>query len=283
MTLKEAQKYLISSLLHLYSADEAKSVANIVLRQVTDYNQVQVLLYADELLSDLQRSRIECYLTELMQGVPVQYVIGIAFFAGLNFEVNPNVLIPRPETEELLDILVRDVGRLNSPVLLDLGTGSGCIAISLKKKIPRAQVFALDVSNKALQVAKSNAQNHETHVCFIHADMLLEDLPNNIPLLDVIVSNPPYVTRQEQMSMHRNVLDHEPHLALFTPKESPLLFYESILRHAKRLLKPQGKIYLEINQYLGEETKELFLMAGFRNITLLNDFKNNQRFLVVAY
>jgi release factor glutamine methyltransferase len=218
--------------------------------------------------------------------------LGTTHFYGLEFEVNSNVLIPRPETEELVDWIVqsRNSGtKVNPEVsgqssipkfrdkILDIGTGSGCIAISLAKNLPNAEVFALDVSDKALATAQKNAELNQVTIQFIHQSILeIDDLGQQF---DLIVSNPPYVRHLEKQEINKNVLDNEPHLALFVEDNDALIFYRKIAELAQKNLNPQGQLYFEINQYLGQETFDLLQEMGFKDITLRKDIYGNDRMI----
>ncbi|MEE9363333.1 MAG: peptide chain release factor N(5)-glutamine methyltransferase [Cellulophaga sp.] len=217
-------------------------------------------------------------LSDLKLEKPIQYIIGKTHFYDLEFQVNKSVLIPRPETEELVDWIVSEYKNTNSELrILDIGTGSGCIAISLAKNLPNAKVFALDVSINALAVAKQNAKVNEVNIEFIEADIL--DVDSLDCKFDVIVSNPPYVRELEKKEMSKNVLEEEPGLALFVSDENPLVFYKSIAKFSKGNLKENGTLYFEINQYLGRETKNLIENIGFKEIELRKDMYGKNRML----
>ena len=226
----------------------------------------------------------------MLKEKPIQYITGEAWFYGLRFEVNENTLIPRPETEELVEwIIESQKSKVKSQKIsiLDIGTGSGCIPISLKKEIPNAIVSAIDVSEKALEMARKNAVDNEVEVHFILQNILEIDTLNELPIsnfqfqteFDVIVSNPPYVRNLEKQEIKKNVLDYEPHLALFVEDSDALLFYRKIAQLALTSLTPNGKLFIEINQYLGKETVELLENLGFKNIELRKDFVGNDRMI----
>ncbi|MFD2098369.1 peptide chain release factor N(5)-glutamine methyltransferase [Flagellimonas iocasae] len=244
-------------------------------------------------------------LSQLKQERPLQYILGEAHFMDLELKVNESVLIPRPETEELVQWILDDLDAehtrsvistpLNDPLtetlhpipithhpkpftLLDIGTGSGCIAIALAKHIPQAKVYALDVSEEALVVAQENAKNNQVDITFLHQDILELELALELDF-DLIVSNPPYVRELEKSEIKKNVKEYEPETALFVPDEDPLLFYRAIAEFSKRNLKKNGTLYLEINQYLGEETKALLKAHNFSEIELRKDLFGNDRML----
>uniref|UniRef100_UPI004049AE09 peptide chain release factor N(5)-glutamine methyltransferase n=1 Tax=Gelidibacter sp. TaxID=2018083 RepID=UPI004049AE09 len=214
---------------------------------------------------------------------PIQYIIGETEFYGLPFKVNSHTLIPRPETEELVELVINNVKLKSTRPLsiLDIGTGTGCIAISLAKHIVNAQVFAVDVSNDALKVAKENAVLNAVNVEFLKADILNWQSESRLQELkfDIIVSNPPYVRHLEKAEMKANVLQHEPHLALFVDDANPLQFYRAITEFASQKLQPNGQLYFEINQYLGDEMLQLLKSFHFKNIELLTDIFGNHRMM----
>jgi release factor glutamine methyltransferase len=219
-------------------------------------------------------------LQELKKEVPIQYLLGKTNFYGLDFEVNENVLIPRPETEELVEWIVKENAKTDKTKtlkILDIGTGSGCIAVSLAKNLPNAKVYAIDVSKKALETAKRNAINNKVEVTFLLNDVLeLEELPYDF---DIIVSNPPYVRHLEKEEIKKNVLDYEPHLALFVEDHDALIFYKKIATLAQDNLFKNGQLYFEINQYLGKEMIDLLEEMEFKNIELRKDIYDNDRML----
>lgn len=216
-------------------------------------------------------------LAELKEQKPLQYILKTAYFCGLTFEVTPDTLIPRPETEELVQWIGETVDK-NVPLrILDIGTGSGCIAISLAKSLANAEVTAIDISSKALEVAKRNAENNNASVIFIQTDIL--ETTQLSQTYDVIVSNPPYVRMLEKASMKSNVLAYEPHTALFVEDKNPLIFYEAITELAKRYLEEGGWLFFEINQYLGVEMKELLAKHQFKNSSLQKDMYGNDRMI----
>lgn len=217
-------------------------------------------------------------LVQLRKEIPLQYIIGKTEFYGLPFKVDKNVLIPRPETEELVSWIIEDVKKNSDKIkILDIGTGSGCIAISLAKNIPNAEIWALDTSKKALKIAQENAILNNIEIKFINEDILqLDELTTQF---NSIVSNPPYVRDLEKKEIKNNVLDNEPHLALFVKDSNPLLFYDKITDFGKKNLIPNGNLYFEINQYLGKETMDLLEKKELKNIELRKDIFNNDRMI----
>ncbi|HBS53588.1 MAG TPA: peptide chain release factor N(5)-glutamine methyltransferase, partial [Flavobacterium sp.] len=219
-------------------------------------------------------------LEQLKKEIPIQYILGVTHFYGLEFEVNSAVLIPRPETEELVDWIIQNSKSKaqNSRLkILDIGTGSGCIAVALAKNLLNAQVFALDVSEQALATAKTNSEKNQVQLAFIHQSILETlDLGQQF---DIIVSNPPYVRELEKQEIKKNVLDNEPHLALFVEDNDALIFYRKIAQLAQKNLNPQGQLYFEINQYLGQEMLDLLQGMGFKNCELRKDIYRNDRMI----
>ena len=259
----------------VYDAREAHALALLVLDDVFGVSAVDV--YADKVrnFSEEEHSRLENILQRLCNSEPVQYVLGYADFCGLRLAVSPATLIPRPETEELVDWVAAEAAEKPCR-LLDVGTGSGCIAIALAHRLPQAAVEAWDVSEEALAVARKNAESHGVDVTFTCCDLLAE--PPAEGAFDVIVSNPPYICESEQADMEAHVLRHEPHLALFVPNDDPLRFYRALALLGKRSLIEGGSIFMEINQAYGAETAALFEAMGYRT-ELRRDFFHKDRML----
>ncbi|SKB34362.1 peptide chain release factor N(5)-glutamine methyltransferase [Daejeonella lutea] len=281
MTIASIEKIFIEDLTGLYGPEEAGSIAWLVIGFVCKINRTQYLNNKNDDLSGREVTTFHRILSDLKKGVPVQYLLGETEFYGSIFKVNSSVLIPRPETEELVDWVLKDlkirIAELQEPTLLDIGTGSGCIPISIKKYLPNLGVAALEVSNDALEVAKENAKLNHTDIHFTLDDIL--NPTADWQTFSVITSNPPYVTLAEKNHMHVNVLEHEPHLALFVPEDDPLVFYEAIARFASQHLEKGGFIYLEINENLGQETVSLLSRKGFRNIQLRQDLRDRDRMI----
>ncbi|WP_158799469.1 peptide chain release factor N(5)-glutamine methyltransferase [Pedobacter sp. L105] len=278
MDFKQLEQYFISELAVFYDQEEARQLFYLAVTSIFDWNRTQLLIHNNEIPDDDQLLSYRKLLNELKDGKPLQYVLQETWFYGLKFKVNPAVLIPRPETEELVAWILETVAaeKLDETYVLDIGTGSGCIAITLKKNLSNAQVSALDVSAAAIAVASENAALNETPVNFIPADIL--SYQSNVKY-NLIVSNPPYITEQERQEMHQNVLDHEPHLALFVSDDNPLIFYKAIADFALRQLQPQGRLFFEINEYLGIETVEMLKDKGFKNISLRKDMQGKDRMI----
>ena len=279
MRIKDYRSIFIETLQPIYDAAEAESFFYLILAFKMKMKRIDLALQPDSNLSEDQLAEWDFLLQQLLQEVPIQYLLGRTHFYGLEFEVDENVLIPRPETEELVDWIVSDSQSQNSTNLniIDIGTGSGCIAIALSKNITQAQVAAIDISEKAIEIARKNALSNGVVLTFILQNILeTEDLNTQY---DIIVSNPPYVRHLEKAAIKRNVLEHEPHLALFVEDHDALLFYRKMAKLAQKNLKENGKLYFEINQYLGKETITLRENLGFVNISLRKDIYGNDRMI----
>lgn len=268
----------------VYDINETEAITLLVIAEVTGLSRASIKAFPERELTAEQSKRVKNILIELQTGKPVQYIIGVTEFYGLPFKVNPYVLIPRPETEELVEwILLSEGERLKVKgerfSLLDIGTGSGCIAISLKKNLAYAVVSAIDISEGALQTAKENAVLNEVDVNFLQADILNTKPGNESAQYNIIVSNPPYVTLDDKKQMHSNVTDFEPHTALFVPEHDPLIFYRAIAGFALNNLIAGGLLYFEINENLGKETVELLAGKGFKNIELKKDMSGRDRMI----
>jgi release factor glutamine methyltransferase len=284
----------------IYDVNEVESLTLLTISHVTNLSKASVKAFPERELNDEQAQKLTGIVAELITGKPIQYILGVTEFYGLPFKVNPNVLIPRPETEELVEwVLAVCSGQLAvgggqfAGSILDIGTGSGCIAISLKKNLPDAQVSAIDISDGALQTAKENAVLNDVHVQFIQADILdtatahhsLLTTHHSPPLTThhIIVSNPPYVTLDDKKQMHTNVTDFEPHTALFVPENDPLLFYRAIADFATGNLTPGGYLFFEINEGLGKETVELLRAKHFTDIELKKDMSGRDRMIACRW
>lgn len=278
--MTETIAYINNSLKDLYPKSEISSLVRLLMERICGLQPHHFLLCKDKELSEAEKSRIREIVEQLKKSVPIQYIIGIADFYSLEFEVDPAVLIPRPETEELVEqIILENTGK--EIKILDIGTGSGCIAITLGVHLKQAKVIAVDISAPAIETARRNAKRNRTTVTFIQTDILDTDRADReIPFLfDVIVSNPPYVKESEKEWMEKNVLDYEPHLALFVPDEDPLLFYRQIARLGKKKLKKEGRLYFEINAQCGQATAGMLQDEGYTNIELLQDLSGNDRII----
>ena len=289
MNIRSLKTYFFSELQTIQEDSEIESFFFILTEFLHNLKRIDVSLHPDFEITESYFKKWQTIISELKTEKPIQYITGEAWFYGLRFEVNENTLIPRPETEELVEWIVEsqkskvenlNIQKSNNLTILDIGTGSGCISITLKKEIPNAQVSAIDISEKALEIARKNASDNQVEVNFIHRNILeTESLDEKY---DVIVSNPPYVRNLEKQEIKRNVLDYEPHLALFVDDSDALLFYRKIAQLALKSLAPNGKLFFEINQYLGKETIELLEQLGFKNIELRKDFMGNDRMICAS-
>ena len=280
MKIKQYRTQFIKELSSLYDAYEAESFFYLVLENKHKLRQIDLALNHELTFSDADLAVWSTFLKQLKKEVPVQYLLGKTNFYGLDFEVNENVLIPRPETEELVEWIINENSKADKSKkikVLDIGTGSGCIAISLAKNLPNAEVYGIDVSKKAIETAKRNAINNNVDVTFMFLDILeTEELKCNF---DIIVSNPPYVRNLEKAEIKKNVLDYEPHLALFVDDNDALIFYRKIATLAQKNLLENGQLFFEINQYLGQEMTELLEKMDFKNIELRKDIYDNDRMI----
>ncbi|RAK20215.1 release factor glutamine methyltransferase [Flavobacterium aquaticum] len=289
MVIKELKTHFFDTLKNIQDEQEIESFFFILTEYLHNLKRVDLVLNPNFELSEEEVEKWNTILTDLQQEKPIQYITGETWFYGLRFEVNENTLIPRPETEELVEWILNSPNIHHpSPInILDIGTGSGCIPISLKANLSQANVSAIDVSEKALEVAKRNAELNKVEINFIEANILevedLSQLPSPIihhpSSYNIIVSNPPYVRNLEKQEIKKNVLDYEPHLALFIEDTDALLFYRKIAQLALKNLTPNGLLFFEINQYLGKETVELLENMGFKNIELKKDIYGNDRMI----
>lgn len=281
--VRDCRRYYASELEKIYDSNEANALIMILLEHYFNIDRVIIAMEPELRLSESELLTLHFAVKELLKNKPIQYIIGETEFCGLRFMVEDGVLIPRPETEEMVKMIANSVGTRATSVhcsILDIGTGSGCIAISLAKLLKDSTVTAVDVSEKALEIAKKNAEANDVNVNFIKDDILN---PKNQELIDnqydIIVSNPPYVCESEKTEMRANVLDYEPSTALFVPDNDPLIFYRKILELAQKTLKHAGEIWFEINEKFGEEMKNLCFEMGFKNVEILKDFREKDRIL----
>lgn len=274
MILKEAIEQLRAGLSGIVEPHEAQAMIRVICEDIFNYDAVDVALRQDSELPEFAQQRVSDVISRLRRHEPLQYIVGSARFHGHKFKVTPAVLIPRPETEQLVDLIV-DENPASDLRVLDIGTGSGCIAISLARALKFAQIDALDVSRDALVVARDNAAALKAKVRFFESDILL---PQPAATYDIIVSNPPYICWSEREAMERNVKDYEPGQALFVPDNDPLLFYKSIAPYAMQSLDKGGRLYLEINQRFGREVKQLLEDNGFDEVRIIEDSYGKVRF-----
>jgi release factor glutamine methyltransferase len=279
MTVQMAFQQLQTQLRLCYSEREATNIAHLVFEHLTGWSRTERIIHKAVVLTTNQQFQLQRYTQELLQHRPLQYVLSEAWFAGKPFYVQEGVLIPRPETDELVAWILETV--LPQPTtVLEVGVGSGCISIALKLQWLQASIKALDISDTALGIAKKNAELYKADIDFVHMDFLNESLWPQLHLFQVIVSNPPYITEAEKASMHPNVLQYEPEVALFVPNETPLLFYEKIAKFGKMHLTNKGYIFVEINEAYGEATKQVFLKAGYQQVILKQDAQGKDRMLL---
>ncbi len=278
-TIKDAINAIKNALKNDYESTEIDGLLRIIMEHLTGLNAAELHINLDQVLAEQQVDELETILPGLQKMQPIQYILGETEFYGLTLQVNEQVLIPRQETEELVDWII-NTEQLANPVILDIGTGSGCIALSLKHEIPAANIFAIDVSDRAIKTAQENATNNKLDVQFIKADILKTTDLNFMPKADIIVSNPPYVMNSEKELMQANVLDYEPELALFVENNEPLIFYRKITELASLNLKPGGKLFFEINEQLGNEMQALLTEFHFNNIELRKDLFGKDRMIM---
>ena len=281
MTLSEARTVLTKELKNVYESDELRNIIEFVIEHITNMSRAEQVKNKVPYLTCTQLEDLDAITERLKKNEPVQYVLGEAWFAGMKFKVNKNVLIPRPETEELVDWIVKESekSKVKSQNVVDIGTGSGCIPITLKKKLPEANISAIDVCSEALFTATENAVTLNAEVNFILLDFLDEEKWKELAQYDIIVSNPPYVKQSEINTMHDRVKEFEPHLALFVPDEDALLFYKKLSGFALKHLKPGGNLFVEINEALAEQVVNLFRSTGFANIELRKDMQEKDRMI----
>lgn len=279
MTVNEIARHVVDRLTPRFGQGEAKAMMRIIFENLKGWSPVDIAVKSNEEMTVFMSGKVDAVLERLLADEPIQYIFGNADFYGLKLKVTQDTLIPRPETAELVDIIVRDNNQKDLRVL-DLCTGSGCIAVALARTLPFAEVTATDISDAALAVARENARALHVAVDFRHADLLAGE-PRGCSY-DIIVSNPPYIAEKERDAMEPNVLEHEPALALFVPDADPLEFYRAIFRLAGDALAPGGRIYLEINPVYASELKSLAVSEGFGSIDLIRDSFGKIRFAVVT-
>lgn len=280
MNIQETIHTITQNLQPLYDAREAAAITKVYVQTLKSWPAYELILRGQEMLSEDEEQRVQRDLQQLKEGRPVQYVLGTTEFYGYEFAVNEQVLIPRQETEELVQRIILDnAGR--AVRIWDLGTGSGCIALSLAKELPDAVMFASDISAGALSVAEANAQTLSVSIRFAQHDMTdAENLPFGEELFDILVSNPPYIPETARKEMHRNVLDYEPEGALFVPDDDPLLFYRALAVLGQHCLKPAGRVYMETYEEFHDEMIEMFAQYGYEQMESLEDINGRKRMLV---
>jgi release factor glutamine methyltransferase len=296
MKLFEAEQYLKEQLKEMYDEQEAANIASLAIEHITRFTKTERVSKKQEQLSTSKLDELENELSRLKSGEPIQYVMNKSWFYGMELYVDKNVLIPRPETEELVQWIIDDVKASGKDVfvrkpmeadettqlkILDVGTGSGCIALALKKTMPKAEVWGCDVSEEALNVARRNGSTLDIRVDFQGLNFLDEAQQKLLPTVDIIVSNPPYVPLKDKEEMHSNVVDHEPHTALFVPDNDALVFYKALAEFGTKRLYDNGSIYMEIHEDLGKDITGLFKHEGYSNIELKKDMQGKNRMVRV--
>ncbi|SKB89851.1 release factor glutamine methyltransferase [Parapedobacter luteus] len=276
------EQRFVNELASLYDAGEARQLYSLLLEERLGWSRRDYLIRKHEHLPEQDVDWLLDTLSSLKKAMPIQYILGYAWFMGMRLAVNESVLIPRPETEELVHLIISGHQAAGSMPrrIIDIGTGSGCISIALKKAFPDSSVYALDISAAALRVAKQNADAQSAAINFINADVLEWDVIfQEGQVFDIVVSNPPYITANEQHDMHPNVLSHEPHQALFVDTSTPLLFYEHIAAFAQKHLHPNGDLYFEINRSYGQAVCDLLYKKGFQHVSLHQDMQQADRMI----
>ena len=278
MKVKDITHFFLEQLSEKYSEKEIRSFVFYSVQYLLGFSRADIVLRKDEEISNENQSLFFDIIKKLKLDFPIQYIFGTTEFYGLPFNVNNDVLIPRPETEELVDWIIKNNKNKNAAIL-DIGTGSGCIAISLKKHFPESSVYAVDISVKALNIAKQNTLLHKVIINFSRLDILNYIDNNEFPQFDIIVSNPPYVTESEKKQMKNNVLKYELHEALFVPDNNPFLFYEAIAEFSLKHLVKNGRLYFEINENLSAELSEMLINKSFCNVIVKKDIHGKDRML----
>ncbi len=281
MILNELRAKILGQLSKLYSKNESNIIFELLAKKIMDLKKISISETLNKEVERLHHEKFDSSLADLLRNVPIQYVVGETNFYGLTINVNPSVLIPRPETEELVEWLLEQSKTFTTPMrILDIGTGSGCIAIALKKKIPKAEVLAMDVSNNALTLAKENSLLNKVEIEFVE-DSILEIKSEKLlkAKFDFIVSNPPYISKDEIQSMPENVKSHEPHLALFVEDSEPLIFYKKIAAYAFEHLSENGMLFFEISEYRAMEVIDILKSHRFIDISLKKDLQDKDRMI----
>ncbi len=281
MTNKELQNQYLNQLEKIYGAGEAAVMTTMIFESIAKLSKQDLLLKANLQVENKTEIILTNALNRLLKHEPIQYIIGKAWFYNLSFIVNKAVLIPRPETEELVLEAINFLKQHKSKNVLDIGTGSGCIPISIKKNIAEVSVTSVDISDDALNLAKENATANEVEITFLNFNFLEEKNYSTLPKFDVIISNPPYIPENEKNIMAKNVTMFEPHIALFVPQNDPLIFYKKILLFAKEHLEEDGKIFLEIHEDFATETAAIFTEKNYE-VTIKKDMQGKERILVVS-
>lgn len=282
MIIKELYRNFLIQLQNIYSLDEATRISEWVFEKKASLKRSDIIRNPNQEVAASTEKKIQDTLYELLLHKPVQYILEEAWFYGIKFKVNNQVLIPRPETEELVEQLIADrKSKLTDPAILDIGTGSGCIPVAIKKHLPASRITSIDISEGALALAAENAGTHNASINFLQFDFLATQRWPELPVFDVIVSNPPYIPQNEMEKLAPNVTGFEPHLALFVPEHSPLLFYEKIAAFGKDHLLPNGKIYLETHEDLARQSAALF-RDYYQTVVVKKDLYGKERMLIIT-
>lgn len=283
MTLEQAYQYVSKKINQIYDSRETANITHWVIEHITGFSKIDRIIHKHYILSSSQQKQLEQYIKQLLQHIPVQYVLHEAWFLDQKFYVDKNVLIPRPETEELVQWVVSEYQyKKNIPLhVIDVGTGSGCIAISLKKKIPLAQITAIDISNEALAVAKKNAQLHKGDIDFLQIDFLDKSQWKSLPIPDILISNPPYIPIYEKQTMNKNVKNYEPSNALFVPDEEPLIFYKTMINYALQYMQKNSVLYAEMHEHYSHQVQALCNNVELKT-TIKKDMQEKNRMIKVV-
>lgn len=276
--MRVALAFIRKELAGIYSPEEIDSLIFLIFERVKGYSRTQFLMAKEEVLCDDETEQFLEIVARLKKHEPIQYIFGQTEFYSLLFHTSPGVLIPRPETEELVQWIIQEPGK-ETPSILDVGTGSGCIAVALKKNLTGAAVWACDISPASIDTARKNAALNQVEINVVEYDILNQSPRAEFPIFDIIVSNPPYVRESEKVQMGKNVLEYEPALALFVPDDRPLLFYQRIADFALQQLIDGGRLYFEINEAFGSECSEMLARKGFSKIVVQKDIHGKDRMI----
>ncbi len=281
MTIKEAYRKILVQAQTIYTSNEAMVITDLIFENLVNIQRADIIKTPEKELSKHSLNELDKCLHQLLLHKPIQYILGYAWFYKMRLKVNEYVLIPRPETEELVELIIKDAKEKNSNLkILDIGTGTGCISIALKKYLSTADITAIDISEMAILVAKENAAEQNTAIQFIHFNFLDEGCWCNLPTFDTIVSNPPYIPTNEIEKLNQNVKAYEPHSALFVPNDRPVLFYEKIAKFGKKFLRANGKIFVEIHEDFAEKNAKVFIDAGYKNVIVKRDIFEKERIII---
>jgi release factor glutamine methyltransferase len=276
-TIKDIKLYLEKELIDIYPQFEINALSSIIIMTVLRVSRLHVFAMPQDPVTGKQVNEIISICRELKNGKPLQYILGETSFYNCRIKVNPDVLIPRPETEELVDLIIRE-NRGFTGTILDAGTGSGCIAIALAVNLPGTKVTGIDINEGAIKISKENAILNKANVSFFMTD-IFNPGPGSMNGFQIIVSNPPYIRESEKKDMAQNVLDYEPHTALFVPDSDPLVYYRAILTMAETTLIPEGKVYFEINEAMGETMVQLLEVSGYSGFKIVKDINGKERII----